>query len=88
MSTNPSPKKPGFDFTPGKDIKWNNGILKYWDSNTVRRRRNNLGFTSCIDKRFDVFFHIRNTPTLHYSDSDIAGTFDKRRITFLLIIVQ
>jgi hypothetical protein len=28
-----------------------------------------------------------NTPTLHHSAGDIAETFDKRKITFLLIIV-
>jgi hypothetical protein len=38
-------------------------------------------------KRFDVFFQYSNTPILHHSASDLAGTFVKRRITFLLIIV-
>jgi len=33
------------------------------------------------------FFQYSNTPILHHSVSDIAGTFEKRRISFLLIIV-
>jgi len=36
---------------------------------------------------FVSFFIYANAPTLQHSTSDIAGTFDKRRINFLLIIV-
>jgi len=32
------------------------------------------------------FFIYAKTPIRHHSASDIAGTFDKRGITFLLII--
>jgi hypothetical protein len=28
------------------------------------------------------FFQYSNTPILHHADSDIAETFDKRKITF------
>jgi hypothetical protein len=33
------------------------------------------------------FFQYSNTPILHHSASGSAGTFDKSRFTFLLIIV-